>query len=335
MKLKVAALGAIAALTLSACSGAAEPTSSPSTSSGGGTTPASSPAAESYTIGIAQIMTHPALDAVAEGFKEAFAEAGIEVTFDEQNAQGDQATLTNIANTFASSDADGFLAIATPTAQSLATVITDRPVVFAAVTDPVAAGLVASWESPDANLAGVSDLNPMKDQLELIKEALPEAKTVGIVYSAGEVNSEVQVTEAEKAAAELGLEIKKATVTNSSEVQQAAASLDVDAFLIPTDNTVVSAAESVIQVGEQKQIPVFASDESTMERGAAAGLSVNYTQQGKDAAAIMLKLLEGTPAADIPVETQKEFDLFVNVDAGGLQGLTLPDSIVSRATKQF
>ncbi|QNP56288.1 ABC transporter substrate-binding protein [Tessaracoccus defluvii] len=280
-------------------------------------------------------MTHPALDAVAEGFKEAFAEAGIEVTFDEQNAQGDQATLTNIANTFASSDADGFLAIATPTAQSLATVITDRPVVFAAVTDPVAAGLVASWESPDANLAGVSDLNPMKDQLELIKEALPEAKTVGIVYSAGEVNSEVQVTEAEKAAAELGLEIKKATVTNSSEVQQAAASLDVDAFLIPTDNTVVSAAESVIQVGEQKQIPVFASDESTMERGAAAGLSVNYTQQGKDAAAIMLKLLEGTPAADIPVETQKEFDLFVNVAAGGLQGLTLPDSIVSRATKQF
>ena len=175
----------------------------------------------------------------------------------------------------------------------------------------------------------------MKDQLELIKEALPEAKTVGIVYSAGEVNSEVQVTEAEKAAAELGLEIKKATVTNSSEVQQAAASLDVDAFLIPTDNTVVSAAESVIQVGEQKQIPVFASDESTMERGAAAGLSVNYTQQGKDAAAIMLKLLEGTPAADIPVETQKEFDLFVNVAAGGLQGLTLPDSIVSRATKQF
>ncbi|GAA3854259.1 ABC transporter substrate-binding protein [Tessaracoccus defluvii] len=335
MKLKVAALGAIAALTLSACSGAAEPTSSPSTSSGGGTTPASSPAAESYTIGIAQIVTHPALDAVAEGFKEAFAEAGIEVTFDEQNAQGDQATLTNIANTFASSDADGFLAIATPTAQSLATVITDRPVVFAAVTDPVAAGLVASWESPDANLAGVSDLNPMKDQLELIKEALPEAKTVGIVYSAGEVNSEVQVTEAEKAAAELGLEIKKATVTNSSEVQQAAASLDVDAFLIPTDNTVVSAAESVIQVGEQKQIPVFASDESTMERGAAAGLSVNYTQQGKDAAAIMLKLLEGTPAADIPVETQKEFDLFVNVAAGGLQGLTLPDSIVSRATKQF
>ena len=335
MKLKVAALGAIAALTLSACSGAAEPTSSPSTSSGGGTTPASSPAAESYTIGIAQIVTHPALDAVAEGFKEAFAEAGIEVTFDEQNAQGDQATLTNIANTFASSDADGFLAIATPTAQSLATVITDRPVVFAAVTDPVAAGLVASWESPDANLAGVSDLNPMKDQLELIKEALPEATTVGIVYSAGEVNSEVQVTEAEKAAAELGLEIKKATVTNSSEVQQAAASLDVDAFLIPTDNTVVSAAESVIQVGEQKQIPVFASDESTMERGAAAGLSVNYTQQGKDAAAIMLKLLEGTPAADIPVETQKEFDLFVNVAAGGLQGLTLPDSIVSRATKQF
>lgn len=322
MKLKaVAALGAIAALTLSACGA--------STSGGSGGEE------KTYTIGIAQIVAHPALDAVAEGFKEAFSEAGYDVTFDEQNAQGDQSTLTNIASTFAASDNDGFLAIATPTAQSLANAITDRPIVFAAVTDPVAAQLVADWEKPDANLTGVSDLNPMKEQLELIKEALPEADTVGIVYSSGEVNSEVQVSEAEKAAAELGLEIRKATVTNSSEVQQAAETLDVDAFLIPTDNTVVSAAESVIQIGEQKQIPVFASDESTMERGAAAGLSVNYTQQGKDAAAIMIKLLDGTPASEIPIETQKEFDLFVNPAMAEKQGLTLPESIVSRATRQF
>ncbi len=325
MKLKaVAALGILAALALTACGGT-EATSSPS---------ADAPK-QAYKIGIAQIVAHPALDAVATGFKDAFAEAGYDVTFDEQNAQGDQSTLTNIASTFASSDNDGFLAIATPTAQSLANAITDKPIVFAAVTDPVAAGLVADWDAPDANLTGVSDLNPMKEQLELIQEAMPDAKTVGIIYSSGEVNSEVQVAEAEEAATGLGLEIKKATVTNSSEVQQAADSLDVDAFLIPTDNTVVSAAESVIQIGEQKQIPVFASDEATMERGAVAGLSVNYTQQGKDAAAIMIKLLEGTPAADIPIETQKEFDLFVNPAMGEKQGLELPESIVSRATKQF
>ncbi|NHB84069.1 ABC transporter substrate-binding protein [Tessaracoccus sp. HDW20] len=324
MKLKAAvALGILAAVSLTACGG--------TTSEGAGDPGAK----KSYKIGIAQIVAHPALDAVAEGFKQAFSEAGIDVTFDEQNAQGDQATLTNIASTFAASDNDGFLAIATPTAQSLANTITDKPIVFAAVTDPVAAELVPSWDAPDANMTGVSDLNPMKEQLQLVKEALPDVKTVGIVYSSGEVNSEVQVAEAEKAAGEFGIEIRKATVTNSSEVQQAAESLDVDAFLIPTDNTVVSAAESVIQIGEQKQIPVFASDESTMERGAAAGLSVNYTQQGKDAATIMIKLLEGAKASEFPVETQKEFDLFVNPTAAKAQGLELSEAIVSRATKQF
>ncbi|MEZ5087360.1 MAG: ABC transporter substrate binding protein [Tessaracoccus sp.] len=115
---------------------------------------------------------------------------------DLQNASGDQQTLTNIANNFASSDADLFYAIATPTAQALATVVTDRPIVFAAVADPVEAGLVASWEAPDANVAGVSDANPMLDQLQLIQEVLPDLTSVGIVYASGEVNSEVQVREA-------------------------------------------------------------------------------------------------------------------------------------------
>ena len=337
MKLKAAAAAMIAALALTACGGDATPAGSGQAT----TDPTTSGAAggQSYKIGIAQIVAHPALDAVHDGFVEALAEAGYvegeNIEFDVQNAQGDQSTLTNIANTFAGSDNDAFLAIATPSAQSLANVISDKPVVFAAVTDPVAAELVSSWDSPDANVTGVSDLNPMKEQLELIQEALPEAKTVGIIYTSSEVNSEVQFTEAEKAAGELGLAVEAATVTNSSEVQQAAESLDVDAYLIPTDNTVVSAAEAVIQVAEQKQKPVFASDESTMERGAAAGLSVNYTQQGRDAAAALLKMLEGTPASEIPVETQSEFDLFVNTDAAVAQGLTLPEAILSRATKQF
>lgn len=281
---KLVALGAVVALTLTACGGDA--------AEGDG----------SYKIGIATIVSHPALDAVADGFKEAMAEAGYaegeQLEIDFQNAQGDQSTITNIANTFASSDYDGFLAIATPTAQALANAITDRPIVFGAVTDPVAAGLTQSWDAPDGNVTGVSDMNPMEAQLDLIKEVAPDVATVGIVYSSGEVNSEVQVTEAEKAAESRGIEIVTATVTNSSEVQQAAESLDVDAYLLPTDNTVVSAAESLVQVAEQKSVPVFASDESTMERGASAGLSVNYTQQGRDAAAVLLKMLDGTPASE-------------------------------------
>lgn len=338
MKFKALTLGLAGVLAVSACGGAS-PSDDASATAAPGSASQTGAAAEPIKVGIATIVSHPALDAAQQGFIDALAEAGYvageNVTFDLQNAQGDQSTLTNIANTFASSDYDGFLAIATPTAQALANVITDRPVVFAAVTDPVAAGLVSSWETPDANLTGVSDLNPMKEQLELIKEALPGVSSVGIVYSSGEVNSEVQVAEAQQAAGDLGIEIKTATVTNSAEVQQAAESLDADAYLLPTDNTVVSAAESLIQVAEQKQKPVFASDESTMERGAAAGLSVNYTQQGRDAAAVFLKLLAGTPASEIPVETQKQFDLFVNIEAAQKQGLTLPEAIVSRATKQF
>ncbi len=320
-----ALIGAVVALALTACGSG---TTNTGTSPGAG-------GDSNYKIGIATIVSHPSLDAVVTGFKEAMGEAGVSVEFDEQNAQGDQATLTNIANTFAAGDYDGFLAVATPTAQALSTAISETPITFAAVTDPVAAGLVTSWETPDGNVTGVSDLNPMQDQLALIQEIVPDVKTIGIVYSSGEVNSEVQVAEAQKAAEAKGLEIVTATVTNSSEVQQAAESLEVDAYLIPTDNTVVSAAESVIQVAERKQVPVFGSDASTMERGAAAGLSVNYTQQGRDAAAILLKQLQGTPSSDIPVKLQTEFDLFVNESGASAQGITLPSAVVERATEQF
>ncbi len=296
-------------------------------------------APDEVRIGIVNLVSHPALDAAQDGFIEGLAEAGYvegeNLTLDMQNANGDQSTLTNIANTMASAEYDLYYAIATPTTQSLAQVITEAPIVFAAVTDPVAAGLLESWDAPDANVTGVSDMNPMQAQIELIQEILPDVTTVGIVYASGEVNSEVQVAEAEEAAQSLGITIETATVTNSSEVQQAAQSLDVDAYLIPTDNVVVSAAESVIQVAEQKQVPVFASDESTMERGAAAGLSVNYTQQGLDAAAVAVQLLEGAAPADIPVATQEQFDLFVNEAAAEAQGITLSADVVDRSARAF
>lgn len=296
-------------------------------------------AKDGLKVGVVQIVSHPALDATQEGFIEGLKEAGYEegknLTIDVQNANGDQSTLTNIANAFASSDDDLFYAIATPSAQALAQTIAQKPIVFAAVTDPVAAELVDSWEKPGANVTGMSDLNPMDAQIELIKEVLPDVKRVGIVYSSGEVNSEVQVKAAEEAASAAGIELVTKTVTNSSEVQQAAQSLDVDAFLIPTDNVVVAAAESVVQVAEQQRIPVFASDEATMERGAAAGLSVNYTQQGKDAAALAVKIIDGADPGTLAVETQKEFDLFVNQKAATAQGVDLPKAVVDRAAKQF
>lgn len=323
MKWSKALIGAVAAsLVLSGCGGGAANDND-----------------EEVKIGIVNLVSHPALDAAQAGFLEGLKEAGYEegknLTVDIQNANGDQSTLTNIASTFSTSDNDLFYAIATPSAQSLAQAIADKPIVFSAVTDPVAAELVESWEKPGANMTGVSDLNPMDAQIELIQEVMPDVKSVGIVYSSGEVNSEVQVKEAEEAASKLGITIVPKTVTNSAEVQQAAQSLEADAFLIPTDNVVVSAAESVVQVAEQKKIPVFASDEATMQRGAAAGLSVNYTQQGKDAAALAVKILEGADPATLAVETQKEFDLFVNEQAAAAQDIELPQAVIDRAAKKF
>ena len=214
---------------------------------------------KSVTIGINQLVEHPSLDAAREGFMQAFADNGYtegdNVTFDVQNAQGDQSTATSIANKFASDGVDLVLAIATPAAQATAQAITDIPVLITAVTEPVEAGLVESWEAPGSNVTGTSDLNPVADQLSLIPEIAPDAKTVGIVYSSGEVNSEVQVELAQEAADELGLELELATVSNKSEVLQAAQSLagNVDAFYVPTDNTIVDALESMIEFRKNQE----------------------------------------------------------------------------------
>ena len=299
---------------------------------GDGETGAAETAAESYEIGITQIVSHPSLDAAKEGFKAALADAGIEATYDEQNAQGDSATATSIANTFASADLDLILAIATPTAQATAQAITDTPILITAVTDPLEAGLVDSWESPGGNLTGTSDLNPVAEQLGLLEDLAPDAQTVGIVYSSGEVNSEIQVELAREAAADLGLEVEVATVTNSGEVQQAADSLDVDAFYVPTDNTVVSALESLLQVAESKQVPVIAAEGDSVERGAVATYGIDYEQLGYQTGEMAVEILQnGADPAEMPIETQSELSLVVNPAAAERMGVEIPDELLDSA----
>ena len=226
MKLRtLAVLATAGTLALSACGGSG----SDSTSNG----------EQTYSIGITQIVSHPSLDAAVTGFKAALEEAGIEATYDEQNAQGDQATASSIASKFASADLDLVLAVATPAAQTAAQAISDTPILFTAVTDPVAADLVDSMEAPGGNLTGTTDMNPVAEQIALVKQLNPDAKKVGVLYSSGEVNSEVQVELAREAAKAEGLELVEKTVTVASEVLQAAQSLgDVDAIYVPTDNTV-------------------------------------------------------------------------------------------------
>lgn len=333
------AIGASTALFLAACGGTPTTTEPEGTAPGSAASESSAPEGEVLEIGIMNYVSHPALDAVQQGFIDGLAEAGYadgeQINLDLQNAQADQATLTAIATQFGQDGKDLVLAIATPSGQSAAQAITDTPILFGAVTDPVAAELVEDWDAPGGNITGASDLNPVADQLKLLLEIDPEIKTVGIVFSSGEINAEVQVEAAEEAAGELGLTIEKVAVTNSSEVQQAAQSLDVDAFYVPTDNNVVAGIEALIQVAEQKQAVVVASDEGSVERGAAASLTVNYEQQGHDLAAMAIEIFDGADPGTMPVKLQDTFDLTVNPDGAERMGAEIPEDMASRAIQTF
>lgn len=327
---KTSLLGAgllTATLLLAACGGGAATD---------GTSAGATAAGASVEIGITQIVSHTSLDAAREGFKAALADNGYvegeNVTYDEQNAQGDQATATSIANKFAADGKDLVLAIATPTAQAAAQVITDIPILITAVTEPAEAGLVDSWEAPGGNITGTSDLNAVEEQFGLIKELAPDATTVGIVYSSGEVNSEVQVKLAKAAADKLGLTIKEATITTSGEVQQAANSLDVDAFYVPTDNNVVAALDALIQVAEAKQVPVVVGEGDSVANGGIATYGFDYEQLGYQTGLMAVKILdEGADPATMPIEKPTDLQLYVNPAAAERMGVTIPQDLLDSA----
>ena len=316
MATAMAAVGSI--LAVSACSGGGD--------GGGGEE-------DSFKIGISQLVQHPALDAASDGFKKSFEDAGVEVEWDEQNAQGEQANATSIAQTFANGDFDLVLAVATPAAQAAAQAITNVPVLFTAVTDAEEAGLVDTNDKPGGNVTGTSDLNPVDEQLQLVKEVKPDAETVGIVYSSGEVNSQVQVDLAKESAKELGIEIKEATIANSSELAQAVNSLGkVDAYYVPTDNNVVSAVSTMVQAAEKNKALLVGSEAGQVEQGAAITRGIDYTKLGEQTGQMALKILQDDQKpADLPVETSSNLELVVNPEAAKAQGVEIPQDLIDEA----
>lgn len=290
-------------------------------------------AAESYSIGINQLVQHPALDASAAGFKAAFEDAGVEVKWDEQNANGEQSTAVTIAQQMANADHDLYLAIATPAAQAMAQSIKDTPLLFTAVTDPEAADLVDSNDAPGANVTGTSDIAPISDQVDLLKELIPDAKTIGVVYASGEVNSQVQVDELTSVAGESDIDVNTQTVTSVTEIPQAVQALgDVDVIYVPTDNMVVSGIASLINVANDKQIPVIGAEAGTVEGGAAATLGIDYEQLGRQTGEMALRILQdGEDPASTPVESAKEFTYVVNPEAAEAQGIEIPEAILKEA----
>lgn len=298
-----------------------------------------STSAKKIRVGIAQIAEHPALDAARKGFIDGLTAAGYvegkDIVYDFKNAQGDMSLAQTIAQKFVNDKVDLILAIATPTAQAAANATNKIPILITAVTDPAAAGLVKSIERPGTNVTGTSDLNPVAEQMELLLEIVPKAKRVGIVYNAGEVNSVVQVEMAEKAAKKLGLTIVKASASNTSGVFEATQSLvgRVDALYVPTDNTVVTALESVVNIAEQHKIPVIAGEENSVDRGCIATLGIDYYRLGEQTAKMAVEVLKGKNPAEMSIQYQKEMRLVVNLKAARAMGVTLPQSLVKRADK--
>lgn len=298
--------------------------------------------AQPLVIGITQIVEHPALDAARDGFIAALEEAGFkegeDVVYDLQNAQGDFTNAISIAQKFKDDKVDMILAIATPTAQAAAQVNKDIPIIINAVTDPVAANLVQSWESSGNNVTGISDAAPNKQQVELIPLFLPEVKSIGTIYNAGEVNSVVQIEIARETSKELGLNLIEVTVSNSSEVLMAAQSLvgRVEAIYIVTDNTVVSALESVIKVCNQEKIVLIVADPSSVDKGALASYGIDYFSLGKKSGEIAIQIINGAKPSDIPIQTitdPKELQFVVNLDTAKTIGLSVSEEIIKAADK--
>ena len=290
-------------------------------------------------VGITQIVEHPSLDKARQGFIDRLTELGYvegrDIVYDIHSAQGDLSVARAIAEKFLADRVDMVLAIATPTAQAAAQVIKDIPILITAVTEPVAAGLVESIERPGTNVTGTSDLTPVEAQLKLLKTIAPRATRVGIVYNAGETNSVVQVQIARSVAAQLGLQIVEATAGNSAEVLQAAQSLQgrVDAIYIPTDNTVVSAIDSVVAVAERLKLPLIVGEESSVEQGGLATIGIDYYQLGRQTADIAHRVFQGENPANIPIEYQTEQTIIVNLGAAQRMNVQIPDELIAAAAR--
>ena len=334
-------LSAIASVTLAACGGAetkpAEPaaTSQPAASASG----AAAPAADGTPkrVAITAIVEHPALDAVRKGVEEQLAADGYKVgtnlTIDFQSAQGNTATAGQIAKKFAGDKPDVIVAIATPSAQSVVAATREVPVVFAAVTDPVAAKLVTSWEPSGTNVTGVSDELPLEPQIDLMKKLVPNVKAVGYVYSPGEVNSTVILEKLKTQLKTQGIEVIGAPAQRTTDISTAANSLagKVQMIYTTTDNNVVSGYESLYKVAAANKIPLLASDTDTVKRGASAALGVNYHDMGMQAGKIVTRILKGEKPGAIATQKMEKLDLFVNPKAAQSQGFTIPEELVKSA----
>ncbi len=316
-------------LTFAGCSGGT--TDSEGTEPVGDGSDGGGSAGENLNIGIIQYVDHIALDSAREGFIVALQDNGYQegenITIDYQNAQGDSANMSTISDRFVGNKVDLVLAIATPAAQSMAGKTTEIPILGTAITDYVVARLVDSNEAPGGNVSGTTDMNPIKEQIDLLVKLVPEAKTVGVLYTSSEDNSILQAQLAKEAIEKLGLTYVEVTVSNSNEVQQATQSIvnECDAIYIPTDNIFASAMPIVHGVTSESKTPVICGESGMVNSGGLATLGINYYDLGYQTGLMAVKIFKGeAETASMPIESASGFDFAINGTVAEEIGLEIP-----------
>lgn len=290
-------------------------------------------------IGISQLVEHPALDSAREGFLAALKDKGYEdgknIKVDYQNAQNQQATANTIAANFVSNKMDMILAISTPSAQAAVNKTSKIPILITAVTDPVGAGLAKSLDSSGNNVTGTSDDVPVDKQFDLLKQLVPKAKNVGIIYNTAEKNSQVQVEAAKKAAPSAGIELVEIGVTGTNDIAQAVANVldKVDAIYVPTDNTVASAMPLLVDKCYSKNIPIIAAEAGMVENGALATSGIDYYKLGYQTGLKAVDIINGKEPKDIPITLLEDLQLVINTDAVEKLNITVPSDILDKADK--
>ena len=288
-------------------------------------------------IGIAKIVQHVALDEVEQGVMDAIKDAGISAKFDLQNANGDPNTANQIATQFKDEKVDVAVGIATPIAIALANTLRDTPVVFGTVTDPLGAGLVTTLEHGEKNVTGMSDELPSKEHIKLFKE-ITGIKTLGYIYTASEDNSVSSLELVKAGCKEAGIELVVQSISNSSEVKQAAEAIvnRCDGIYLTTDNTVFSALPSLVSVFNKAKKPIFSGDVTgALEGGCFMASGFNYYKAGYATGEMVVQILNGKKPSEIPVRFMtkpEDSDLLFDLDAAKLCGITIPENYLKQAT---
>jgi putative ABC transport system substrate-binding protein len=292
------------------------------------------------TVVLTQITEHPSADAVREGIIAGLRDNGFEdgktLNLIYEDAQGSNVTAMQIAKKFVSLKPDLMMPITTPSTQVLVKANEDfsYPIVFAAVTDPVAAGIVKSLEHPGGVITGATDAAPIKRQLEIFKKVLPNLKTLGILYNPGDNSSATPVKETQALAKEMGITLVEATAFKTADVpgaMQQLAGQKVDAVFVPLDNTVLSAMDSVLKISFEYKIPVLTSDSNSVSQGALASSGYTHFATGYAAGEIAARVLRGEKPADIPVAFSQDLNVYVNELSAKKLGIKIPPGILRTA----